>query len=93
MAETWIEKLEDSPVYDYGKSVYQSIYKESIFVGYRYFDKVGIEPLFPFGYGLSYTTFTLSHLEIKLLFCIVSSNLNLYIVLFDFVSDFSCKVV
>ncbi|MDE7384993.1 MAG: glycoside hydrolase family 3 C-terminal domain-containing protein, partial [Anaeroplasmataceae bacterium] len=65
LAETWIKRLEDSPVYDYGKSVYQSIYKESIFVGYRYYDKVDIEPLFPFGYGLSYTTFTLSHLEIK----------------------------
>lgn len=35
----------------------------------------------------------LSHLEIKLLFCVVSSNLNLYIVLFDIVSDFSCEVV
>ncbi|MDE5856613.1 MAG: glycoside hydrolase family 3 C-terminal domain-containing protein, partial [Anaeroplasmataceae bacterium] len=65
LAETWIKSLEDSPVYDYGKFVYQSIYKESIFVGYRYYDKVGIEPLFPFGYGLSYSTFTLSHFEIK----------------------------
>lgn len=66
LAETFPKKLSDNPSYlNFPGEGDRVEYREGIFVGYRYYDKKGIEPLFPFGYGLSYTTFEYSDLNIS----------------------------
>lgn len=57
---TFPKRLDDVPAHKLGEYPGDGsdvVYKEGIFVGYRWVDKEGIEPLFPFGHGLSYTTF------------------------------------
>ena len=66
LAETFPKRLQDSPAFiNFPGEDGQVIYGERMFVGYRYFDKLNIEPLFPFGHGLSYTDFSYSDLKLS----------------------------
>jgi len=64
LAETFPVKLEDTPAsFNFPGDEGNVLYGERIFVGYRYYDEKKINPLFPFGYGLSYTTFEYSDIK------------------------------
>ena len=56
LATTWASYDKYSNVGDFGDND-DTHYKEGVYVGYRYFDSSDVEPLFPFGYGLTYTEF------------------------------------
>lgn len=65
LAESWPYRYEDVPSSDiYGKTK-DALYEEGIYVGYRYYDKAGMRVRWPFGYGLSYTTFSCSGLTVQ----------------------------
>lgn len=65
LAETFPAKLSHNPSYlNFPGEGNRVDYREGIFVGYRYYDKKELEPLFPFGYGLSYTTFEYADLKV-----------------------------
>ncbi|MGH0052822.1 MAG: glycoside hydrolase family 3 C-terminal domain-containing protein [Sphaerochaetaceae bacterium] len=64
VAETFPRKLEDNPSFlNFPGTMDDVNYREGIFVGYRYYEKKRMEVLFPFGHGLSYTTFSYSNLR------------------------------
>ena len=62
---TFPKKLEDTPIFSHypGKNL-QMDYEEGLYIGYRWYDREGIEPLFPFGYGLSYTSYSYENLRV-----------------------------
>lgn len=65
LAETWPERLEDNPSYLNFPGCRGNVeYREGIFIGYRYYDKKKIKVQFPFGHGLSYTSFSYSDLRL-----------------------------
>jgi beta-glucosidase len=65
LAETFPQRLEDTPTAtEFPGLNQQAYYGEGVFIGYRYYDKKNITPLFPFGFGLSYTTFAYSDLTL-----------------------------
>lgn len=65
LTTTFPKRMEDMPTYlTYPGENGRHVYSEGIFVGYRWYDARGIEPLFPFGFGLSYTAFAYSNLAL-----------------------------
>lgn len=69
LADTWAVNYTDIPFaneFSYlNGNTRSAFYKEGIYVGYRYFDTFSVKPRFPFGFGLSYTTFEISALGVS----------------------------
>lgn len=57
ITETFSHRLEDSPTFKFFGEDFTSEYRESIYVGYRYYEKAKVPVMYPFGHGLSYTLF------------------------------------
>lgn len=65
-SETYPRAFEDNPTYDnFPGGPVTSEHRESVYIGYRYYDAADIDVEFPFGYGLSYTTFEYSDLKLS----------------------------
>lgn len=66
LPQTFAKKVEDYPAYaDYNKTKYYFEHNDKFNVGYRYFDSADCKPLYPFGYGLSYTKYEYSDLSVS----------------------------
>jgi len=65
LAETWPLALEDTPAYGQFGKRFNTLYRESVFVGYPYYQTFARQVQFPFGFGLSYTNFEIDNLEIS----------------------------
>ena len=65
LAESWPYRYGDVPSSESFGKTKDALYVEGIYVGYRYYDKAGVPVRWPFGYGLSYTTFGYSNLIVE----------------------------
>lgn len=69
LPQTFPVRWADNPAHSQDREVYPGLegkvrYEEGIFVGYRHYDRLGMTPLYPFGFGLGYTTFSVSDLTV-----------------------------
>ncbi|MBO9588144.1 glycoside hydrolase family 3 protein [Devosia sp.] len=69
LPQTFPVRWSDNPAHSQDREVYPGLegkvrYEEGIFVGYRHYDRLGMTPLYPFGFGLGYTTFSVSNLSV-----------------------------
>lgn len=70
LPQTFPVRLQDNPTYSQDPEIYPGLdgkvrYEEGLFTGHRHHDRTGIAPLFPFGHGLGYTSFSLSNLAVE----------------------------
>lgn len=69
LPQSFPARWNDNPVHSQDREIYPGLngrmrYEEGVFIGYRHYDRRGIAPMFPFGFGLSYTSFELTDLAI-----------------------------
>jgi beta-glucosidase len=69
LAQSFPRIWADNPTHSQDREIYPGLnghvrYEEGTFIGYRHYDRMGTEPLFPFGHGLSYTSFDLTDVQV-----------------------------
>lgn len=69
LSVTFPKQIEDTPAFlNFGKTDRHIMYGEGLFIGYRYYEKLKRSPLFSFGYGLSYTSFSYHNFSVPAIF-------------------------
>ena len=91
---TFPKRIEDTPAWhNWPGENLKVLYGEGIYVGYKHYDHCGITPLFPFGHGLSYTTFEYSRVETSSPVLRADSIINLTLVISNIGSCSGAEVV